>query len=284
MATTPSSCAPGSSGVARPAATSRSAACPATPSRGSVTRTSAQRVWSTALADTESNRAPRRARRAAQQGAGRVVAGQRHPEHDVAARCGTQITQKPGQLVRTERTQCDAVPGRRGGRPRGDGRECVACPGRAAAAGLDGLRRPGRLVADREQDARPQRQAADGQGPVGPRRAEPQIDPDPRRSVLLDEHLDRGWPRRVREREIEDVREGPAPQGARVEHHDEPLAVSGHAEPGSLAGWHVDDVQAGEQLWARGIAESIGGHVGEPATAAADGSGHPGRGGDTGDA
>ena len=237
VATTPSSCAPGSSGVARPSATSRSAACPATPSRGSVTRTSAQRVWSTALADTEST--PRATSSSASSrsrapGVSSPVSG--IPSTTSPPGCGTQVTQNAGQLVRTERTQRDAVPGRRGGRPRGDGRECVACPGRAAAAGLDGLRRPGRLVADREQDARPQRQAADGQGPVGPRRAEPQIDPDPRRSVLLDEHLDRGRPRRVREREIEDVREGPAPQGARVEHHDEPLAVSGHAEPRSRRG------------------------------------------------
>ena len=158
MATTPSSCAPGGSGVARPSATSRSAACPATPSRGSVIRTSAHRVWSTALADTESTpRATSSPASGAQQGARRVVAGQRHPEHDVAVRRGTQVTQDAGQLVRAERTQRDAVSGRRGGRPRGDGRERVAGPGRAAAAGLDGLRGPGRLVADREQDARPQR-------------------------------------------------------------------------------------------------------------------------------
>ena len=128
-------------------------------------------------------------------------------------------------------------------------------------------------------------QAADGQGPVGPRRAEPRVHPHVRRSVLLDEDLDRRRSGRVGEGEVEDVGEGPAPRGARVEHHDETLPVADHAEPRSVAGRHVDDVQPGEQVGTdvHRVTEPVGGRVGEATAASADDPRDPGHRGDAGD-
>ena len=93
-------------------ATSRSAACPATPSRASVIRTTAHRVWSSALADTESTlRVTSRPARARSTAPTASVAAQRYSQDDVGGRsevrCGAQLAQQRRQLVRAERAQAD---------------------------------------------------------------------------------------------------------------------------------------------------------------------------------